>query len=142
MAAAQTLEGMSFYHSPDSGTTPVLLPHQGIRIWCDTSTGASRPIVPLSMAGAVFDAIHSLSHGGPKPTIRAITDRFVWRGMRRDIQDRCGQCHACQTAKVSRQNKAPLQKFPASRPTFRQPPCRFCRAPPTVRGPPVPVYHH
>ena len=40
MARAQTPEEMEFYHSPESGTTPVLLPHQGTRIWSSSGTWA------------------------------------------------------------------------------------------------------
>ena len=64
------------------------------------------------MARGVFQALHELSHSGPKPTTRAITERFVWRNMKREIRDWCGQCHPCQTSKVGRHVRAPLAKFP------------------------------
>ena len=103
---------LEYLQSPESGITPRRVLHRGTHIWCDVGTGQPRPIVPPPMAKDVFRAIHELSHSGPKPTIRAIGDRFVWRGMRRDIRTWCGQCQPCQTSKIGRHVRAPLAKFP------------------------------
>ena len=68
-------------------------------------------MVPTSFRRSVFDALHSLSHSGPKPSTRAITLRFVWPGLKRDVRTWCRECHPCQAAKISRHIKAPLQSF-------------------------------
>ena len=65
------------------------------------------------MARDVFHALHDISHSGPRPTTRAIADRYVWKGMKRDIRDWCRRCHPCQSSKVARHTKAPLEHFPA-----------------------------
>ena len=75
---------------------------------CDTSTGVQRPVLPNSWTRSVFDHIHGLSHAGARPTQQAISQRFVWHGMKRDIRKWCKECHACQTSKIHRHTRAPL----------------------------------
>ena len=103
---------MQYYHSAESGVVPTLLEYQGETLWCDTSTGRHRPIIPAVLAKDVFRALHSLSHAGPRPTLRAVAERFVWRGMRRDVRQWCRECHPCQSSKVARHTKAPVHHFP------------------------------
>lgn len=86
---------------------------------CDTSTGVQRPVLPHSWTRPVFDHIHGLSHAGARPTQRAISQRFVWHGMKRDIRKWCKECHACQTSKIHRHTRAPLVERPL-------PNTRFC----------------
>ena len=33
----------------------------------------------------VFDLMHGLSHAGPRPTAKAIAQRFVWRNYKKDV---------------------------------------------------------
>ena len=80
----------------------------GVKVLCDTSTGRPRPVVPKEWTKKVFDAIHGLSHTGPRPTQRAICSRFVWHKMKKDIRRWCKECQDCQASKVSRHVKAPL----------------------------------
>jgi len=80
---------------------------------CDDSLGSPRPVVPTTWRRRVFDAIHGLAHQGPKPTLRAISSRYVWHGLRRDVALWCRDCHACQAAKITRHVKAPLVPPPA-----------------------------
>ena len=75
---------------------------------CDTSTGHPRPVVPKEWTRQVFDTIHGLSHTGVRPTQRAIAARFVWHGMKKDIQRWCQECHDCQSSKVHHHTHAPL----------------------------------
>jgi cleavage and polyadenylation specificity factor subunit 1 len=84
----------------------------GINLLCDDSLGSTRPVIPLTWRKRVFDIIHGLAHQGPKPTLRAISSRFVWQGLRRDVTSWCRNCHACQTAKIARHVKAPLMPPP------------------------------
>ena len=80
------------------------------------STSCPRPVIPPSWTKRVFDVCHSLTHSGYRPTLRAISKRFVWPGMKTDIRGWCRTCHPCQTSKVQRHVSAPLQQ--------RQPPDR------------------
>jgi cleavage and polyadenylation specificity factor subunit 1 len=86
----------------------------GISLLCDDSLGIFRPLVPATWHKRVFDMIHGLAHQGPKPTLRAISSRYVWHGFRRDIILWCRTCHNCQTAKITRHVKSPLLPPPVS----------------------------
>ena len=96
MAAAQ--DRHSF---PDSSLKVWQILWNGISLCCDTSTGIPRPLVPASFQRPIFQALHSLSHPGPKPSTRLISARFVWSGMKKDIRDWCKTCHDCQSSKVA-----------------------------------------
>ena len=50
----------------------------GISVLCDVATGTRRPLVPPAWRRKVFELVHNLSHAGPRPTIKAVSDRFVW----------------------------------------------------------------
>ena len=90
--------------------------YNGVQLLCDTSTGKFRPLVPENFRRRIFEAIHSLSHPGPKPTLRLVTDRFVWPGVRADVRRWCKECASCQASKIGRHIKAPVTVFaPASR---------------------------
>ncbi|KAK3698485.1 hypothetical protein RRG08_053453 [Elysia crispata] len=76
-------------------------------------------VLPTSWTHSIFNKIHSLSHTGVKPTQKAIAQRFVWNGMKRDIRRWCKECPDCQASKVHRHTRSPLVE--------RQPPSdRFC----------------
>ena len=94
------------------------IPFQGTKMWCDTSHNLLRPLVPLQFRRSVFDALHGLSHGGTRPTLKLICRRFVWPGIRKDIREWCRTCLPCQTSKVGRHTKAALQVLPPAK-------CRF-----------------
>ncbi|GFN92679.1 Pol polyprotein, partial [Plakobranchus ocellatus] len=46
-------------------------------LFCDTSLGVTRPVLPVSWTRPVFNKIHGLSHPGVRPTQKAIAQRFV-----------------------------------------------------------------
>ena len=56
--------------------------YQGANLWCDTSTGALRPLVPVSQRRAIFQQVHELSHTGRHAPQRLVAARFVWPGAR------------------------------------------------------------
>ena len=74
---------------------------------CDTSLGTPRPILPTTWTRSVFDKIHGLSHAGVRPTQKAISHRFVWHGMKKDIRRWCKECPDCQASKIHRHTRAP-----------------------------------
>ena len=82
------------------------------QLWCDTSSGRRRPLVPTSWQRQVFSALHCLAHPGIRATRRLLSARFVWRGMAADVGRWCKECEACQKAKVTRQPSAPIQPIP------------------------------
>ena len=80
---------------------------------CDVSGGVPRPLVPAQHRREVFNAIHGLAHLGPVPTTRAVSDRFVWHNLKRDVKTWCRECIDCQASKVGRHIKTPFEKFAA-----------------------------
>ena len=80
----------------------------GTEVLCDLSTSRPRPVVPASWTRTIFEAIHNLSHPGPKPSVQAVSSRYVWKGMKKDVRNWVRTCHACQTSKIGRHTKAPL----------------------------------
>ena len=84
----------------------------GCTVLCDVSMGKPRPVVPREWTRRIFDAIHNLAHTGCRPTQRAISSRFVWHGLKRDVRRWCRECHPCQASKIHRHVHAPLTKRP------------------------------
>ena len=93
------------------------IPFGDVSLLCDMLLGKPRPVLPKEWTYRVFQAIHSLAHAGPRPTQRAIADRYVWHGLKRDIRRWCRECQSCQAAKVHRHIRAPLSH--RSQPTGR-----------------------
>ena len=105
-------EEITAYKTSTTSLRLVEVPFGNIGILCDISTGKERPIIPASWTKRIFEAIHGLSQLGIKSTQRAISSRFVWRGLKRDVRRWCQECHACQASKIQRHVHAPLTKRP------------------------------
>lgn len=86
-------------------------------LWCDTSTGQPRPLLPPVYRKQLFSLIHGLAHPGIRATKRLVAARAVWRRMASDVTAWCRDCQDCQRAKVTRQPHAPVQ--PIEVPTRR-----------------------
>lgn len=84
----------------------------GASLLCDISMDRPRPLVPATWRRRVFDAIHSLSHPGVKASVKLVSAKFVWPGLRKDVKTWTATCLACQRAKVQRHVRAPLGPFP------------------------------
>ena len=83
----------------------------GCILLCDVSTSRPRPIVPPLWTKIIFEAIHNLSHPDHKPTTRAISARYVWPGLKREVKNMVRACHSCQASKIGRHTKTPLNSF-------------------------------
>lgn len=68
------------------------IPNSNYQLYCDVSTERIRPYVTPSFRKAVFDSLHGLAHPGPKPTVRLITERYVWPSIKRDCTQMSKQC--------------------------------------------------
>ena len=108
LAIDQNSEEITAYRTAITGLTLEDIPFGQVTILCDTSTGKPRPVIPQTWTRKIFDAVHGLSHAGSRPTQRAISARFVWHGMKKDIQKWCRECEPCQMSKISRHTKSPL----------------------------------
>ena len=84
---------------------------QAAEVWCDTSTGNIRPVIPFAHRRDVFDSVHSLIHPGTRATTRMISSCFVWPKLAADVKEWCRECSACQRAKVTCQPSTPVEKM-------------------------------
>ena len=84
---------------------------ENVEVLCDVSTGHPRPVVPASCRKQVFNSIHDLCHPGPKPTTRAISSRFIWKGLKKDVRQWVQACHDCQASKIGRHTKSSVAHF-------------------------------
>jgi hypothetical protein len=74
----------------------------GIELFGDISTGAFRPLVPPAFREAVAAALHGVAHPGVEATVRPVTSKFCWPGIRKYVRRYAQQCLSCQKSKVSR----------------------------------------
>lgn len=88
-------------------------------LYCDVSTGKARPFVPKTMRTQVIQHFHEISHGGVRATRRLVTDNFVWPKINKDVREYVKVCQSCQSSKVQRHNRAPLQQFALTRTKFK-----------------------
>jgi hypothetical protein len=109
LAADQALSAeIAAYRTAVTGLTFADVTLRDTSVLCDISTGEPWPVVPSTWTRRVFDAVHGLSHTGARPTQRAVSSRFVWHGLKKDVRRWCQECHACQSSKVHRHVRAPL----------------------------------
>ena len=87
----------------DNSTTPLL---------CDVSTSHPRPLVPNSFQRQVFEAIHNLAHPGRKSTVRLVSQKFVWHGLKKQVSQWAKECLACQTSKIQSHVHTPVINIP------------------------------
>jgi len=111
-ADQQASDEITAYRTAVSGLTLEDIPFGDFSVLCDTSMGRNRPVVPSQWTKKIFEAVHNLSHAGNRPTQRAISRRFVWHKMNSDISKWCRECHPCQSSKVHRHVRSPLQERP------------------------------
>ena len=78
----------------------------GQKIWCDSSLGVLRPLVPVSMRRLVFNSMHSLAHPGLCATRRMLTSKFVWTSCSSDVNTWCREYQQCAHAKIQPQERA------------------------------------
>ena len=94
------------------------LSERGPPLLCDSSTGRPRPVVPVLWRRKIFDLIHNLSHPSIRSTRKLVSEKFVWKGIQKDVGLWAKQCIPCQSSKVQTHTKAPLATFPVPRRRF------------------------
>ncbi len=90
----------------------------GELLYCDVSSGAVRPLVPVKNRFSVFQQIHGIAHAGTKATQRMISARFVWPRMASDFRAWVRDCQHCARAKIHRHVHAPQQPIPVPKRKF------------------------
>ncbi|XP_050353661.1 uncharacterized protein K02A2.6-like [Nymphalis io] len=88
-------------------------------VYCDVSQSNPRPFITPSYRKQVFDSLHNLSHPGAKPTVKLVTECYIWPGIRKDCRQWVKECQQCQQSKVTRHTQAPLQAFESPSARFR-----------------------
>ncbi|GFR90992.1 Pol polyprotein [Elysia marginata] len=114
----------------------------GYSLLCDVSTSRPRPIVPPLWTKTIFEAIHNLSHPGHKPTTRAISARYVWPGLKREVKNMVRACHSCQASKIGRHTKTAHNSFDPPRSSFWGYSCGSCGTFSPIRRLHIFVHHH
>ncbi|GFO16286.1 Pol polyprotein [Plakobranchus ocellatus] len=79
---------------------------------CDVSTGHPRPLVPRSFQRHVFATIHNPAHPGKKATVKLVSQRFVWHGLKKQVNQWTKECLACQQSKIQSHVHSPVAKIP------------------------------
>lgn len=90
----------------------VKTPFSDRELYCDVSTGKARPYVTAPLRKLIFVAMHRLSHPGTRATIKLLTERFVWPGIRKNCRQWVKECIDCQKCKISRHTSSPTSTFP------------------------------
>ena len=81
------------------------------KIYEDISMNQFRPLLTGQFQRLAFDLVHNISHPGPNPTLKALQQRFVWHGLRKDVKLWCQQCPHCQKNKIAKHIHAPTRSF-------------------------------
>ncbi|KAJ0169229.1 hypothetical protein K1T71_015259 [Dendrolimus kikuchii] len=79
-------------------------------VFCDVSA-SPRPFITRPFRKQIFDTLHNLSHPGVKATVRLLSQRYVWPGIRKDCRQWAKHCQECQRSKVTRYTAASLAAF-------------------------------
>jgi transposase InsO family protein len=74
----------------------------GVKLFGDISTGVFRPLVPPAFRESATAALHGVAHPGVEATVRLVTSKFCWPGIRKYVRQYAQQCLSCQKSKVSR----------------------------------------
>jgi hypothetical protein len=75
---------------------------EGVELFGDISTGTFRPLVPPDFRESAAAALHGVGHPGVEATVKLVTSKFCWPGIRKFVRRYAQRCLSCQKAKVSR----------------------------------------
>ena len=78
----------------------------GSKILCDISTGLLRPYLPKPLRRTAFDVVHGLAHPSGRTTSKALKEKFIWPGIKKDALSWARNCLPCQRAKIHRHNRS------------------------------------
>lgn len=90
------------------------VPNHSDRIYCDISQETVRPFIPAAFRQNIVARMHGRSHRGTRATIKLITQRYVWPGIRKDCAKFVRTCIPCQRSNIQRHENASLASYKAS----------------------------
>ena len=70
---------------------------------------AGRILVPKSLTQDVIREYHGQYHSGSENTILMLSERFYWRGMKREIQEFVASCRTCSQCKDAKKARSKMQ---------------------------------
>ena len=114
MAAAQvTSEYIQAYRTAITTLKLADIPvyPSGSVLLCDISTCVTGPLVPLEYRKSVFNIIYNLAQPGRRATQKLISDKFIWHGLNKQVNQWTRECLHCQTGKLQTHVRAPLTNF-------------------------------
>ena len=88
-------------------------PVQGVKLFGDISTGVFRPFVPPAFRDAAVSSLHSIAHPGVEATVKLVSSKFCWTGMRKFVRRFAQNCLSCQRSKVFRHVHLALPPSPS-----------------------------
>jgi hypothetical protein len=91
-------------------------PVQGVKLFGDISTGVFSPLVPPAFRDAAVAALHSVAHPGVEATVKLVSSKFCWTGMRKYVRRYAQNCLSCHVLKYSATYTLPQppSPFPAA----------------------------
>ena len=101
MAAAQQQDAkVQAYHTATSSLKLEDIPFgtQGVVLLCDWRR-------------QVFDLVHGLFHPSVRATRKLISSKFIWNGLQKQVGVCATQGIPCQSSKIQKHIRAPLEKF-------------------------------
>ena len=81
------------------GVTLKQVKYGGVDLWCDTTDGNIRPLVPLGWRKMLAKTFHDLNHPGPRATALKVNERYYWPNLKRDVEGWTKNCVPCQSVK-------------------------------------------
>ena len=76
---------------------------------CHISTCVPRTLVPRVYRKSVFNIIHNLAHPAMRATQKVISDKFIWHGLNKQVNQWARECLHCQA--VQTHVRAPIQLY-------------------------------
>ena len=96
-------------------------------LW-DISAGLPCPVVQSAFRRQVFDIMHNLAHPRMKTTQKLISGKFVWHGLKKQVNQWAKEWLVCQRSEIQRHIHAPPE-------TFDVPEKRYSHIPVDLVGP-------
>ena len=88
------------------------LPDSDLKLICEMSLAAPRPLVPTHLRRQIIAELHKLAHPGVKASIALVQERFFWPNLPTDIRKFVETCVPCQRAKIHRHTRPAVQFIP------------------------------
>ena len=90
----------------------------GVHLYCDTSTGTNRPLVPAAFRPTIMAMFHQVAHCAKAESIRKVSHRYYWPNLRSDVATYVSQCQSCQATQPFKAIRPPVKSIPVPQQRF------------------------